>query len=324
MFRMVEALEELNLQEDDAHASSEELDAPTFERIRRIGQSSQKHLHWWSQASSCSGLVKGDWPINGHNEALKLEWGFRLENGLIHATFSTEVSGNDIPRAVAALCELQLYGAFNDDFVEATALEQDCMANDSIWHLVTHNKVLDVRADNVWQVTVTDALEERMGAVIVDLCTPEQEDISELRGTALPRKREGFSRQVFGHSAYFLIPMATDMGKEPSFRLVNYSVTRPAAKLAYVLTALPLFAQSRILRTGAERAVTRLKDHITMSNNKPLDSAMLTSPRAPLYEAIRKHLASEQMTQNDQEENLRFYSFEDELDFAALVPPRCK
>jgi len=326
-FRMVEAYQEVKSLQATAGDVLLQMQEADLERTLRIGGRSQQHLEWWLAVGREHGAVGSDWPMSGSSEELQLEWGFRLEGGLVHATFSTQVPGGDLARAVAALCELQLYGAFNDEFVEASSLQQDGAANDCIWQLVTHNKLLDVRADNIWQVSITDALESVAGAVIVDLRVPEQVGSLKLRGTTLPQKREGFSRLGFGHSTYFLFPVAAGKGEEPSFRLVNYSVTRPVAKLACVLSALPCFAQSRILRAGAERMVSRLKQHITMPNNKLLDTAMLTSPRTVVYEAVRTHLAESCQTDGAHEQEFsaeRFYSFEDDLDIEAFMPAPSK
>lgn len=321
-FCMVEALEEVELMK----FVGDELNAADLERTRRIGGRCARHLDWWATAGCDSGGISSGWPITGTSEALQLEWGFRIDGGLVHATFSTVVKG-DLTKAAAALCELQLYGAFNDDFLEAEVLEEDGAANDSIWRLITHNKVLDVRADNIWQVSITDALDEPAGAVVVDLSVPEKEDLAELRGTVLPQRRPGFYRSTFGQSTYYILPSPSNGGQEdPSFRLVNHSVTRPAAKLTCLLSALPSFAQTRILRAGAERTVCRLKEHISKPHNKSLDSAMRTSPRAAVYEALREHLLAEKRVPEDSEASperlMRFYSFEEEdLETEAFMTP---
>jgi hypothetical protein len=308
--RMVEAWQEMEFLQAAGSKELEDLMESETERICRIGEQSIRHLKFLGSSDMLHGCIGDGWPIRGHTDALQLEWGFELRDGLVYATFSTQVSG-DLTKAVAALCELQLYGAFNDDFVEATALEEDGAANDSIWQLITHNKVLDVRADNIWQVTLTDALEDPLCAVIVDLSIPEKQDVMELRGTALPPMRETFSRTAFGHSTYFLVPEENGKEGTTSFRLINYSVTRPVAKLGRILEALPRFAQRCTLAVGAERSVSRLKQHMTMKGNTSLDAAMRTSPRAHMYEAIRQHLV-----QRDQEDDSQsFYSIDqDALD----------
>lgn len=313
-FRMVEAFEEMEVLQATANDDLRPHDVEDIERICRIGGRASKHLSWWSKAGCVGGGIGDGWPISGRSDSLQLEWGFRVENGLIHAAFSTQVQG-DLTKAVAALSELQLYGSFNDEFVEGSSLEEDGPANDTIWRLVTHNKVLDIRADNIWQVSVTDALAEPAGIVIVDLSAPEEEGATELRGTPLPKKHEGFSRLTCGNSTYFLLPC-----EEGSFRLVNHSITRPVPKLSCILAALPTFAQTRILRAGAERMVKRLKEHIVMPVSKTLETAMRTSPRAPVYEAIREHLVGETSEDSEDERIERFYSFDEGLYAEALMP----
>lgn len=278
------------------------------ERVRRVGERAQKHLDWWASAGRANGSIGSGWPIVGRSDELNMDWGFKLEGGLVHATFSTVITNGDLARLVAGLSELTLYAGFNDDFVRASCLENNGCPNDTVWQLLTHNAMFDVKSDNIWQVSVTDALEEPEGVVIVDLNVPTQEGLSELRGIALPGKQEGFSRSIFGQSTYFISPIEND----GEFRLVNVSVTRPAPKLACLLSTLPKFAQARILRAGAERSVGRLKHHITRLDNEELDRAMKNSVRAPMYARLREHLVAELISREENPEPiLRFYSFDE-------------
>mmetsp|Transcript_159528 Transcript_159528/g.290999 ORF Transcript_159528/g.290999 Transcript_159528/m.290999 type:complete len:320 (+) Transcript_159528:357-1316(+) len=274
-FRMLEAgqmLQQIEADGDDVHSRLSNVEV---ERVRRLSSRCQEHIH----------RRQAQWPINGHNANLNMQWGFRLEDGLVSATFATEFeAGIGIVRAVAALCELHLYGGFNDDFVAGAALEEKQAANDCMWRLVTHNKVLNIRNDNIWQVSVTDALEEE-GLIIIDQSIPE-EGAQSVRG--LPPPEEGCSRIRYGHTTYSLQPLPDGNGSLTGFRLVNHAVTQPSSRNYTLLSIMPSFAQKAVLRNGMEGIVGRLKQHVETSQK--LSEALRSSPRASLYEALETHL----------------------------------
>lgn len=275
-FRMLEASQMLQQLEADGDDVSRTLSSAEVERIRRVSSRCQEHIH----------RRQAQWPIHGHNLNLNMKWGFRLEHGLVSATFSTEIdAGVGIVRAVAALCEMHLYKGFNDDFVTGSALEETQAANDCMWRVVTHNKVLSIRNDNIWQVTVTDALEEE-GLIIIDQCIPE-EDVQSASG--VPPPAEGCSRITYAHTTYALQPIrGRGNGSLTAYKLMNHAVTQPLPRNYSLLSVMPSFAQRRILGNGMEGIVGRLKEHIRTSQD--LSWAMQNSPRASLYEALETHL----------------------------------
>jgi len=164
------------------------------------------------------------------------------------------------------------------------ALEEKQAANDCMWRLVTHNKVLNIRNDNIWQVSVTDALEEE-GLIIIDQSIPE-EGAQSVRG--LPPPEEGCSRIRYGHTTYSLQPLPDGNGSLTGFRLVNHAVTQPSSRNYTLLSIMPSFAQKAVLRNGMEGIVGRLKQHVETSQK--LSEALRSSPRASLYEALETHL----------------------------------
>merc|ERR1719491_52355 len=138
---MLEAGQLLQQLEGDGADVHGILDIAEIERVRRI---SSLCLERMQQSFA-------EWPINGQNANLSMQWGLRLENVCAHATFDVDFeAGTGITRTVAALCELHLYKGLMDSFLAAEALEERQAANDCIWRLQSHNKLLNIKSDNIW------------------------------------------------------------------------------------------------------------------------------------------------------------------------------
>lgn len=228
------------------------------------------------------------WPIRGNNKDLAVHWAFKLQEGRIYGTFSTEFeSGISMIRAVAALCELNSYKSFNDDIVSAMPLAKKQVGNHCIWRLISHNKKLNIKTDNIWEVTVTDVLETH-GSITVELNVPET-DAQCLKGLDIPPPKEGFTRISEGHVIYSLQPVIADGSSSMTgFNLTQQAFTRPAKTNFNLLYVMPFFVKSRLLKTGLEDTVGRLKHHIRHSSE--VDDALKSSSRAELYAEIEVHL----------------------------------
>eukprot|EP00933_Yihiella_yeosuensis_P007983 TRINITY_DN11322_c2_g1_i1.p1 TRINITY_DN11322_c2_g1~~TRINITY_DN11322_c2_g1_i1.p1 ORF type:complete len:434 (+),score=98.87 TRINITY_DN11322_c2_g1_i1:78-1304(+) len=279
-YRMVAAGEVLKKLEATGKNSLKDVDPAIVESVRRI--SSQYAAH---RAANFGDGV--DWTLSEKNEKLKSEWSVTLADGYIHFSRTQIIDGSGacLVKAVAGICEMQLWGEFKEDFVSASILGNSSAANDVAWHVFTHDKGMGSKLDNIWQMSITDAFDEVEGAVFVDLSLPSK-TVTELHGAQLPAVAEGHGRWEEGSQHFRFVPLEKD--KSGAFRLINNGSVKLDRVSNMFLSVMPNFMLRRFLRSANDAEFEKTLAHL--KGSKSIDEVSKSSKLAPLYQRLRTRI----------------------------------
>jgi hypothetical protein len=207
----------------------------------------------------------------------------KVEDNYLRSFMSCDFEGVDVVKAVAALLEVDLHGAFNKEIVSAKPLAEPD-ASDQLWHCQYSWGDIGSKTDNIVQVSFADCLDE-LGSFFVCLYTPTVDSLTELRGVSLPPPATGMTRACGSLLAYKLTPNAQSTG----FNLNCVSMSKPHRVAYNFLWMMPPWGLLRIYKGSVQDFPTHFINHVKNSQLLP-QRLQGTAGRAQLYEGVRQRL----------------------------------
>lgn len=253
----------------------------SIERIRRIGATYERSL-------KLLGSKVTNYATNEKNLRLNLEWGMELKDGLLRMMYVCE-HDIDLVKVLAFGQEVDLQGALEKDMVRAEPVGEQ-QANDAMWHIISHDKTLGTKTDELVFASTLDALSEPIGSIWNAAYTPPQ-DMTELEGVPLPMLEKGYSRPSYSFAATLLTPLSVDGGAVQRCRQISVFEARLPKVVNGIMSVMPAFLLKRFMRTEIEKRVASLAPLLKTSSEH--EQRMLTSPRREFYEHVQWHLAAE-------------------------------
>lgn len=166
--RLVQASRELKLMEDAGRAEdANRFPREVLEQIRRIGLK-------FEESQNLLNAKITDLPIHETNPKMKLEWGLQIAHGLVRAIYSVE-RDLDVCKSISALQEKDLDEGLKESVVRVDALGVH-KPFDSTWRVITHNKAVGAKGDDIIVESMADALDEPIGSIWLSGYSPPPVD----------------------------------------------------------------------------------------------------------------------------------------------------
>lgn len=210
------------------------------------------------------------------------QFAYRLSDGLFHLMSTARYEGCSALNALAALCEYDLCPAYNLDVRDVTCIGEH-VSTDSAWHVSKQTK--GGLEDQILHVSCIDALEERgFSALWASVYSPNKppEPPSSMTRPATLHGRQAVLRNTFR-----IVPRRTTRG-EPAFDMHLSLLSRPNDSAHRMLKSYSVSAMKNLIRDELGKFPANFRRHIM---GEALGQRILTSPRAPFYDAIRRHLS---------------------------------
>jgi hypothetical protein len=229
-------------------------------------------------------------PVWEKHPNLPLEYGKKIEDGLIAWYSIGEYHERDLVLALATYLEVDLTSKFYEDLriaKEITPRGSDPTV--STWHVATCNKSSQnpICEDRIYRYQVVDLLEDPdAGSVFLVVWTVL--DPSEISGC--PPPLQGFERKGCECTISRFTPMYDpDSGAYSGFYLSRANVSRPAPELFALAADISKEDLRDSSRIGNEQFFTKFRDHLS-SPPDALESRMKSSSRNKLYTRVRERL----------------------------------
>lgn len=257
---------------DNCIYPNEILGDETFDMVCRVAAKYDASLAMF-------GLRVPEFSCNEENHALDLQWGVKLEGGMMTIKSVIGYPEIDPVCVVAGRLEMDLEGHFNPSFVHAEALNKH--PSDTLWRRLDCGMPM-CRSDNVVHTSLVDALDEPLGAIWIGLYSPPDR-----RNTEVPRLEHGHVRLPYIFAALKIEPASrTQCGFQGARQTFVSEVQLPSA-IYRILCAAPSWMLKWLCRSWFERQVPSFAQFAT---SPELRARLRSSSRAPLYEHLRRRL----------------------------------
>mmetsp|Transcript_6086 Transcript_6086/g.11202 ORF Transcript_6086/g.11202 Transcript_6086/m.11202 type:complete len:403 (-) Transcript_6086:55-1263(-) len=229
-----------------------------------------------------------EWLVHERMEDFGIQYGAKLVDDMFQWFRIVEMQGCDLLKGFAAFLEVDLTKSFADDLICAEPLGMHTAKRDAAWRTVACTKPYYVKEDNVWVYSPMNALDEALGALVIFAYTPPK---LRLAGVPyVPQPETGFVRSEFDCTIYVLEPIydeTVDIPDVPTgFRLTEMGVSRPSAAIWSDSSATVAMQCIKDGTADSTQFPRKLKRYLDLSIH--LENRMRFSPRAALYERIRK------------------------------------
>jgi len=197
--------------------------------------------------------IKEDWAKESVPDS-KMVYGCQMGGtGYLEAVLIAELEGCDPFRAFSALQELNVEGAVQgplhgplDSANEIRKHGEEKVVGESLWRTLSESKEMNMKEDNVWQISMVDALDEPLRCLWVCACSTAEARVQLHPDLELPKPGEERTRGA--HKVFFCIKPYKQ--PEVGFRLIvvsriqltpaQYSVFWMMPKWGLVRTVKPL------------------------------------------------------------------------------------
>lgn len=279
--RLLEANRDLQILESYADAERI-LGEAVVERITRVCSYHDRSKQMLKNLDMCGWITETSKDNNTMSSC-------KLGQGQFAVRMSFELQG-DIVQAFAALLEFDVPCGF--DRIVPSAGEAEVILSlagahnpmDSTWSVLSHEKNLASREDNVWQMSAIDTLDED-NALWICMYTPPP-STAKLREVIQRQIQPGRTRVKSGMGVYVLTPLT-----EGRFRL-DMIMESELPRAAYrIMSWVPEFLFKRVLRARQTSFPGAFRRAIACPE---LEARMREGKRPELYGHIRRHITSEQ------------------------------
>jgi len=291
-----------NLERSTGLSARKVLGTELWERITRIGDIFELSLlEFDTEVHEWTPLIKK--PKSGSVH-------FRFSNSMLKILSTIEItvtSKIDIIKAFVGLCEYDLSAKYDSTHVlcqrlwpksagpqmssqQTTSSCSTLLGSDTLWRICrnshTGGSKTVTKEDNIFHVSVIDALEHPLGALVLAVYSPRQPtvvpgemtaELTELFGQALPKVPESTLRVGDESTIFTLRPVK---GSNPvAFELKSLFSTR-LSKAAHMFPG--------VVASDLHHALSRFEQFA--AEDSELRWLMLFSPQHELYDRIRMHL----------------------------------
>uniref|UniRef100_A0A7S1B0D3 START domain-containing protein n=1 Tax=Noctiluca scintillans TaxID=2966 RepID=A0A7S1B0D3_NOCSC len=221
----------------------------------------------------------------------------KLDSGVLSVKMSFELDDCDMVKAFAAWLELDVHCGFErtvpsaGDAEVVVALAGAHNPMDATWGVLSHEKNLASKEDNIWQMSAIDALDEPgTNALWVCMYTPPPPSTAKLREVTERQVQPGRTRVKSGMGVYLFTPL--HRGTTNGFRVEMIMESELPSAAYRIMSWAPEFLFKRVLRhrlltlPGAMRRGT--------AKCAELEARMCEGKRPELYGHIRRHITESQ------------------------------